>query len=180
AHFIELCSQRGIPLIFLQNITGFMVGRKYENEGIARHGAKMVTAVAATNVPKITVLVGGSFGAGNYALCGKAYDPRFLFAWPCARYAVMGAGQASDTLFDIMKKSAERDGKEFDTDDMNKLREIVKKDYEHKTDIRYGAARGWIDAIIAPHTTRQVLITALSLAKRTPPPARYHTGVLQT
>ncbi|MBX7254895.1 MAG: acyl-CoA carboxylase subunit beta [Candidatus Hydrogenedentes bacterium] len=180
ARFVMDCNQTGIPLVFIQDVFGFMVGRDAEQSGIIRSGAKLVNAMSNSVVPKITVVVGGSFGAGNYAMCGKAYDPRFIFAWPCARYAVMGADQASGTLFDIMKKSAERDGKEFDTEDMNRLREIVKKDYEHKTDIRYGAARGWIDAIIAPHTTRSVLITALSLAKRTPPPARYHTGVLQT
>lgn len=180
ARFVMDCNQTGIPLVFIQDVFGFMVGRDAEQSGIIRSGAKLVNAMSNSVVPKITVVVGGSFGAGNYAMCGKAYDPRFIFAWPCARYAVMGADQASGTLFDIMKKSAERDGKEFDTEDMNRLREIVKKDYEQKTDIRYGAARGWIDAIIAPHTTRSVLIAALSLAKRIPPPARYHTGVLQT
>jgi len=136
--------------------------------------------MANSVVPKITIVVGGSFGAGNYAMCGKAYDPRFLFAWPSAKYAVMGADQASGTLFDIMKKSAERDGKAFDAEELLALREKVKQGYVEQTDVRYGAARGWIDAIIAPHATRQTLITALSLASGKPPQARYHTGVLQT
>lgn len=180
ARFVMECNQTGLPLVFIQDVVGFMVGRDSEQAGIIRCGAKLVNAMANSVVPKITLVVGGSFGAGNYAMCGKAYDPRFLFAWPSAKYAVMGADQASGTLFDIMKKSAERDGKAFDADELHALREKVKQGYVEQTDVRYGAARGWIDAIIAPHATRQTLIAALSLASGKPPQARYHTGVLQT
>ncbi|GMU94011.1 MAG: hypothetical protein AMXMBFR4_30690 [Candidatus Hydrogenedentota bacterium] len=180
ARFVMECNQTGLPLVFIQDVVGFMVGRDSEQAGIIRCGAKLVNAMANSVVPKITLVVGGSFGAGNYAMCGKAYDPRFLFAWPSAKYAVMGADQASGTLFDIMKKSAERDGKAFDAEELHALREKVKQGYIEQTDVRYGAARGWIDAIIAPHATRQTLITALCLASGKAPQARYHTGVLQT
>ncbi len=180
ARFVMECNQTGLPIIFFQDVVGFMVGRDAEQSGIIRSGAKLVNAMSNSVVPKITVVIGGSFGAGNYAMCGKAYDPRFLFAWPNAKYAVMGADQASDTLFTILKKAAERDSKELDDEELDHLRETVKQGYQEQTDIRYGAARGWIDAIIAPHRTRDVLITTLALVKRTPPPARYHTGVLQT
>ncbi|HRK34668.1 MAG TPA: carboxyl transferase domain-containing protein, partial [Candidatus Hydrogenedentes bacterium] len=180
ARFVMECNQTGLPLVFLQDSVGFMVGRDSEHAGIIRCGAKLVNAMSNSVVPKITVVIGGSFGAGSYAMCGKAYDPRFLFAWPNAKYAVMGADQASGTLFDIIKKSAERHGKAFDVEEINALREKVKQGYVEQTDVRYGAARGWIDAIIAPHTTRDVLITSLSLATGKMPQARYHTGVLQT
>ncbi len=180
ARFVMDCNQSGLPLVFFQDVVGFMVGRDAEQSGIIRSGAKLVSAVSNSVVPKITVVVGGSFGAGNYALCGKAYDPRFIFAWPNAKYAVMGADQASGTVFTILKKAAERDGKEFDHDALERLREDVKEGYQEQTDIRYGAARGWVDAIIAPHTTRDVLIRTLELVSRTPPPARFHTGVIQT
>lgn len=180
ARFVMECNQTGLPLVFIQDVVGFMVGRDSEQAGIIRCGAKLVNAMANSVVPKITLVVGGSFGAGNYAMCGKAYDPRFLFAWPSAKYAVMGADQASGTLFDIMKKSAERDGKAFDAEELHALREKVKQGYIEQTDVRYGAARGWIDAIIAPHATRQTLIAALCLASGKAPQARYHTGVLQT
>jgi acetyl-CoA carboxylase carboxyltransferase component len=180
ARFIMDCNQTGIPLVFLQDVVGFMVGRNAEQSGIIRSGAKLVNAMSNSVVPKITVIVGGSFGAGNYALCGKAYDPRFIFAWPNAKYAVMGADQASGTLFTILKKAAERDGSEMDLEELERLRETVKLGYQQQTDIRYGAARGWVDAIIAPHTTRDVLARTLRLVLRVPPPARYHTGVIQT
>jgi len=180
ARFIMDCNQTGLPLIFVQDVVGFMVGRDAEQSGIIRSGAKLVNAMSNSVVPKITVIAGGSFGAGNYAMCGKAYDPRFIFAWPNAKYAVMGADQASGTLFTILKKAAGRDGKELDHEELERLRDTVKEGYQQQTDIRYGAARGWVDAIIAPHTTRDVLIRTLTLVSRTPPPARYHTGVIQT
>lgn len=180
ARFVMECNQTGLPLVFVQDVFGFMVGRDSEQAGIIRCGAKLVNAMANSVVPKITMVIGGSYGAGNYAMCGKAYDPRFLFAWPNAKYAVMGADQASGTLFDIIKKSAERDGKAFDVEELNALRERVKQGYVEQADVRYGAARGWIDAIVAPHATRDVLITALRLASGKMPQARYHTGVLQT
>jgi acetyl-CoA carboxylase carboxyltransferase component len=180
ARFVMECNQTGLPLVFLQDVVGFMVGRDAEQSGIIRCGAKLVNAMSNAIVPKITVIVGNSFGAGNYAMCGKAYDPRFLYAWPNAKYAVMGADQASGTVFDIMKKAAERDGRHLDAEELHRLRETVKQKYQRETDVRYGAARGWLDAIIAPHTTRDVLITSLRLASGKPPRSHYHTGVLQT
>jgi acetyl-CoA carboxylase carboxyltransferase component len=172
------CNQTGLPIIFFQDVTGFMVGRDAEQSGIIRSGAKLVNAVSNSVVPKITVVVGGSFGAGNYALCGKAYDPRFIVAWPNARYAVMGAAQASDTVFSVLKKARERDQK-ASHEELDALREKVKQNYEEQTDIRYGAARGWVDAIIQPHETRNVLIQLLQYVSRPTPKARFHTGVIQ-
>lgn len=180
ARFIMDCNQTELPIIFFQDVMGFMVGRKAEQDGIIRSGAKLVSALSNSVVPKIIVIVGGSFGAGNYAMCGKAYDPRFIFAWPSAKYAVMGADQASDALFDIQKKAAERGGNELTDEEIDTMRGRVKRDYERKTDIRYGAARGWVDGIIAPHTTRDTLVTALALVARTRPDACFHTGVFQT
>ncbi len=179
ARFVMDCNQTKLPIIFFQDVTGFMVGRDAEQSGIIRSGAKLVNAVSNSVVPKITIIVGGSFGAGNYALCGKAYDPRFIFAWPNAKYAVMGAEQAADTLFTVQKRAAEQRGKKFNETELENLRESVKKGYQEQTDIRYGAARGWIDAIIAPHTTRDILITVLKLVKREMPSSNFHTGVLQ-
>ncbi len=179
ARFVMDCNQTGLPIIFLQDVTGFMVGKDAEQSGIIRSGAKLVNVVSNSVVPKITVIVGGSFGAGNYALCGKAYDPRFIFAWPNARYAVMGADQASETLFAIQKRAVEKEKKTLDEETLERLRENVKKGYQEQTDIRYGAARGWIDAIIAPHLTRQVLMTTLKLVAHKKPSANFHTGVLQ-
>lgn len=180
ARFILDCNQMGLPLIFLQDVVGFMVGRDAEQAGIIRSGAKLVSAVSNSKVPKITVVVGGSFGAGNYAMCGKAYDPRFIFAWPNAQYAVMGAAQASGVIFDINKKAAERDGRKLEGDELETLRKTVYDGYEETTDIRYGAARGWVDGIIAPHTTRDVLIQALATVKRPKARGAFHTGVIQT
>jgi 3-methylcrotonyl-CoA carboxylase beta subunit len=184
ARFVMDCNQTGLPLIFLQDVVGFMVGRDSEQEGVIKSGAKLVNALSNAVVPKITVVVGGSFGAGNYALCGKAYDPRFIFAWPNAQYAVMGAAQASGVIFDINRKAAEaeaqRAGTELDHEALEALRKQVHADYTHKTDIRYGAARGWVDGIIAPHETREVLITCLGLVTRDTPKSRYKTGVIQT
>jgi 3-methylcrotonyl-CoA carboxylase beta subunit len=175
ARFVLDCNQMGLPLIFLQDVQGFMVGRDAEQSGIIRSGAKLVNAVSNSTVPKLTVVTGGSFGAGNYALCGKAFDPRFIFAWPNARYAVMGAAQASDVVFNILTRGAG----ERPAEELAALRERVRQDYVEHTDIRYGAARGWVDAIIQPHDTRAVLLAALTCATRPPPTARFHTGVLQ-
>jgi 3-methylcrotonyl-CoA carboxylase beta subunit len=179
ARFVMDCNQTGLPIIFFQDVTGFMVGRDAEQSGIIRSGAKLVNAVSNSVVPKITVVVGGSFGAGNYAMCGKAYDPRFIVAWPRARYAVMGAAQASDTVFSILARARERGDKKSTQEDLEELREKVKQNYEEQTDIRYGAARGWVDAIIQPHQTREVLIRLLQYVSRPMPKARFHTGVIQ-
>jgi acetyl-CoA carboxylase carboxyltransferase component len=179
ARFVMDCNQTGLPIVFFQDVTGFMVGRDAEQSGIIRSGAKLVNAVSNSVVPKITVVVGGSFGAGNYALCGKAYDPRFIVAWPSARYAVMGAAQASDTVFSILARARERGDKKASHEDLEELRAKVKQNYEEQTDIRYGAARGWVDAIIQPHETRDVLIKLLRFVSRPTPKARFHTGVIQ-
>ncbi|MGI8891703.1 MAG: acyl-CoA carboxylase subunit beta [Chthoniobacterales bacterium] len=180
ARFVMDCNQTGLPIIFFQDVTGFMVGRDAEQSGIIRSGAKLVNAVSNSIVPKITVVVGGSFGAGNYALCGKAYDPRFILAWPNARYAVMGAAQASDTVFSVLAKSRERGDKKATPEELEALRAKVKETYEEQTDIRYGAARGWLDAIIQPHETRDILLRLLGYVARPMPKARFHMGVVQT
>ena len=178
ARFVMDCNQTSLPIIFFQDVTGFMVGRDAEESGIIRSGAKLVNAVSNSVVPKITVVVGGSFGAGNYAMCGKAYDPRFIIAWPTARYAVMGAAQASDTVFAVLARARERD-KQSSPEELEELRNTVKKNYEEQTDIRYGAARGWVDAIIQPHETRDVLIRLLQYVSRPMSKAHFHTGVVQ-
>ena len=180
ARFVMDCNQTGLPIIFFQDVTGFMVGRDAEQSGIIRSGAKLVNAVSNSIVPKITIVVGGSFGAGNYALCGKAYDPRFILAWPNARYAVMGAAQASDTVFSVLARSRERGDKKATPEELEQLRAKVKETYEEQTDIRYGAARGWLDAIIQPHETRDVLVRLLGYVARPMPQARFHMGVVQT
>jgi len=184
ARFVMECNQIGIPLLFLQDVVGFMVGKQMEQAGIIRSGAKLVNALSNAVVPKITVITGGSFGAGNYAMCGRAYDPRFIFGWPNAKYAVMGAAQASGVIFSIKKRAAEADAKkhgiELDHEELDRLRKQVHSDYEECMDIRYAAAHGWVDGIIAPHDTRKVLIRALGLVQRPRIEARYHTGVLQT
>ncbi len=179
ARFIMDCNQTGLPLVFFQDVVGFMVGRESEQHGIIRSGAKLVNAVSNSTVPKITVIVGGSFGAGNYALCGKAFDPAFTFAWPNAKYAVMGAGQATATLVSLEQRQSERTGTKLSEEALHELQDRIKSDYERQTDIRYGAARGWVDAIIAPHTTREVLIEALNVATRPPPSGGFRAGVLQ-
>ena len=179
ARFIMDCNQTGLPIVFFQDVSGFMVGRDAEESGIIRSGAKLVNAVSNSIVPKITVIVGGSFGAGNYAMCGKAYDPRFIVAWPTARYAVMGAAQASDTVFAILARARERGDKKATPEELEELRAKVKQSYEEQTDIRYGAARGWVDAIIQPHETRDVLVRLLEYASRPTPQGRFHTGVIQ-
>jgi len=164
AHFVELCSQRGIPLVFLQNITGFMVGRAYENDGIARHGAKMVTAVATTAVPKITMLVGGSFGAGNYGMAGRAYSPRFLWTWPNSRIAVMGGEQAAGVLATVRRDSIERAGGSWSAGDEAAFKRPTVEMFEAQSHPLYASARLWDDGIIDPRKTRDVLALSLSAA----------------
>jgi 3-methylcrotonyl-CoA carboxylase beta subunit len=182
ARFVMDCNQTKLPLIFFQDVMGFMVGKQAEQSGIIRSGAKLVNAVSNSIVPKITVIVGNSFGAGNYALCGKAYDPNFVLSWPNAKYAVMGADQAAETLFMIQERAAKRDGKEWDKVEADKMQEFIKHQYEKQMDIRYGAARGWLDTIIAPHKTRETLVQLLKIVKQVPIPANktFHTGVIQT
>jgi acetyl-CoA carboxylase carboxyltransferase component len=179
ARFVMDCNQSHLPIVFFQDVAGFMVGRDSEQHGIIRAGAKLVNAVSNSVVPKITVIIGGSFGAGHYALCGKAFDPAFIFAWPNAKYAVMGANQAADTLLWIESKAAERKGKKLADKELKDLHEMIRKRYADQTDIRYGAARGWVDAIIAPHETRAVLAEALNVATRRPLAGGFRGGVMQ-
>jgi 3-methylcrotonyl-CoA carboxylase beta subunit len=180
ARFILDCNQNLIPLVFLHDVNGFMVGKEAEWSGIIRAGAKMVNAVANSVVPKITVICGGSFGAGHYAMCGKAYDPRFIFAWPTARYAVMSGDSAAGTLVEIKIKQLEREGKKLSDAEKKELHESIRATYEHQTDPRYAAARLWVDAIIDPAHTREALIEALEAASLNPHVAEFKTGVLQT
>jgi 3-methylcrotonyl-CoA carboxylase beta subunit len=180
ARFILDCNQNRIPLIFLHDVNGFMVGKDAEWSGIIRAGAKMVNAVSNSVVPKISVICGGSFGAGHYAMCGKAYDPRFIFAWPTARYAVMSGDAAAGTLVEIKLKQLEREGKKVDEKQKKQLYESVRATYEHQTDPRYAAARLWVDEIIDPAHTREALIWALEAAALNPHVPEFKTGVLQT
>jgi 3-methylcrotonyl-CoA carboxylase beta subunit len=180
ARFIMDCNQNRIPLVFLHDVNGFMVGKDAEWSGIIRAGAKMVNAVANSVVPKISVICGGSFGAGHYAMCGKAYDPRFIFAWPTARYAVMSGDSAAGTLVEIKLKQLERKGQKVDEKQKRELYESVRASYEHQTDPRYAAARLWVDAIIDPAHTREALIWALEAASLNPDVHEFKTGVLQT
>jgi 3-methylcrotonyl-CoA carboxylase beta subunit len=180
ARFIMDCNQNRIPLVFLHDVNGFMVGKDAEWSGIIRAGAKMVNAVANSVVPKISVICGGSFGAGHYAMCGKAYDPRFIFAWPTARYAVMSGESAAGTLVEIKLKQLEREGKKVDEKQKKELYESVRRTYEHQTDPRYAAARLWVDAIIDPAHTRDALLWALESASLNPVVPEWKTGVLQT
>ena len=170
AHFIELCAQRGIPLVFLQNITGFMVGKQYEAGGIARHGAKMVTAVACAAVPKFTVLIGGSFGAGNYGMCGRAYDPRFLFMWPNARVSVMGGEQAAAVLAQVKRDQKEREGANWSAEEEAAFKQPVLDNYEQQGHPYYASARLWDDGVIDPAETRDVLGLAISASLNAPVP----------
>src|SRR5712692_8345728 len=170
AHFIELASQRNIPLLFLQNITGFMVGRKYEAGGIAKDGAKMVTAVATTNVPKYTVIIGGSYGAGNYGMCGRAYDPRFLFMWPNARISVMGGEQAASVLATVRRDALEAEGDKWSEAQEEEFKQPIRERYEAEGNPYYATARLWDDGIIAPAETRRVLALAFSAALNAPIP----------
>ena len=168
AHFIELCAQRKIPLIFLQNITGFMVGKQYESGGIAKHGAKMVTAVACAKVPKLTVLIGGSFGAGNYGMCGRAYDPRFLFMWPNARISVMGGEQAAGVLAQVKRDQKERAGEQWSAEEEQTFKQPIIDTYEQQGHPYYASARLWDDGVIDPADTRRVLGLSLSAALNKP------------
>ncbi len=170
AHFVELCCQRRIPLLFLQNITGFMVGSQYEAGGIAKDGAKMVTAVACAQVPKITVIIGGSYGAGNYGMCGRAYSPRFLFTWPIARVSVMGGEQAASVLATVKRDNIEAEGQAWSLEDEEKFKQPIREKYEHEGNPYYGAARLWDDGIITPQETRRVLGLAFSAALNAPIP----------
>jgi 3-methylcrotonyl-CoA carboxylase beta subunit len=180
ARFIMDCNQNLIPLVFFHDVNGFMVGRDAEWSGIIKAGAKMVNAVSNSVVPKITVIVGGSFGAGHYAMCGKAYDPRFVFAWPTARYAVMSGDSAAGTLVEIKVKQLERGGKKLSDEEKKELFDSVKRTYDEQTDPRYGAARLWIDKIIDPIETRDAIIQALEAAALNPDVAEFKVGVLQT
>jgi acetyl-CoA carboxylase carboxyltransferase component len=180
ARFIMDCNQNVVPLVFLHDVNGFMVGRDAEWSGIIRAGAKMVNAVSNSVVPKIAVIVGGTFGAGHYAMCGKAYDPRFVFAWPSAKYAVMSGASAASTLVEIKIKQLERGGKKLSEDEKKKLYDEVKTTYDEQMDPRYGAARLWIDKIIDPIETREAIITALEAASLNPELPKFSVGVLQT
>ena len=174
AHFIELCCQRKIPLVFLQNITGFMVGRKYENEGIARHGAKMVTAVATANVPKFTVIIGGSYGAGNYGMCGRAYSPRFLWMWPNARISVMGGEQAASVMATVRRDGIEAKGGTWSAEEEAAFKKPLLDQFSAQSHPYYATARLWDDGVIDPADTRRVLALGLSAALNAPiPDARF-------
>ncbi|MFE6591233.1 carboxyl transferase domain-containing protein [Streptomyces sp. NPDC057781] len=168
AHFIELCDQRGIPLVFLQNISGFMVGRDYEAGGIAKHGAKMVTAVACTRVPKLTVVVGGSYGAGNYSMCGRAYSPRFLWMWPNAKISVMGGEQAASVLATVKRDQLEARGEDWPAEEEETFKAPIRAQYEHQGNAYYATARLWDDGVIEPADTRQVLGLALTACANAP------------
>ncbi|GAB3184876.1 carboxyl transferase domain-containing protein [Hydrogenophaga aquatica] len=170
AHFIELCCQRKIPLVFLQNITGFMVGRKYENEGIARNGAKMVTAVATASVPKFTIIIGGSFGAGNYGMCGRAYSPRFLWMWPNARISVMGGEQAASVLATVKRDGIEAKGGSWSMEEEESFKAPIRRQYEEQGHPYYATARLWDDGVIDPADTRRMLALSLSASLNTPTP----------
>ncbi|MFB3077188.1 MAG: carboxyl transferase domain-containing protein, partial [Lysobacterales bacterium] len=168
AHFVELCGQRKIPLVFLQNITGFMVGKKYEAEGMAKHGAKMVTAVASVQVPKFTVIIGNSYGAGNYGMCGRAYEPRFLFTWPNARISVMGGEQAAGVLAQIKRDQKERQGEDWSEEEERAFKQPILDQYEEQGHPYYASARLWDDGVIDPAQTRQVLGLVISAALNRP------------
>jgi acetyl-CoA carboxylase carboxyltransferase component len=180
ARFIMDCNQNLVPLIFLHDVNGFMVGKEAEWSGIIRAGAKMVSAVSTSVVPKITVIIGGSFGAGHYAMCGKAYDPRFLFAWPTARYAVMSGASAATTLAEVRARQMERGGNALSEAEKTALYDQIRATYDAQADPRYGAARLWIDAIIDPAQTREMLIAALEACALNPDLPRFNPGVLQT
>lgn len=179
ARFVLNCNQDWLPILFLQNVNGFMVGRDSEQSGIIKAGAKLVSAVSNSRVPKITVITGGSYGAGNYALCGKAFDPRFIFAWPSAQIAVMGGSQAAATLLDITVSRMRRQGQKVEADELQTLKETIASQYEKQTDVRYAAARGWVDAIISPTETRTVLSRALQTVTRLPSDEPFSLGVFQ-
>jgi 3-methylcrotonyl-CoA carboxylase beta subunit len=168
AHFVMLCAQQRIPLLFFQNITGFIVGKRYEQEGVARDGAKMVAAVAVAQVPKITVMIGASYGAGNYAMCGRAYDPRFVFSWPSHRISVMGGEQAAGVLTDIRRDAARKQGAELDETKLAVIKREVEQQYEEEASPYFATARLWDDGIIDPRQTRQVVGLALATTLNAP------------
>jgi acetyl-CoA carboxylase carboxyltransferase component len=179
ARFVMTCNQLRMPILFLQDVNGFMVGRDAERSGIIRAGAKLVNVIANSVVPKVTVILGGSYGAGNYALCGKAFDPRLILAWPTARYAVMGGQQAAQTLLEITVSAMRREGADSNPEELEALRRQVAQSYEQQTDVRYAAARGWVDAILDPAATRDTLAFALRTVTRHDDGRPFHTGVLQ-
>lgn len=179
ARFIMDCNQTWTPIVFLQDVMGFMVGRDSEQAGIIRAGAKLVNVISNSRVPKLTVIIGGSYGAGNYGMCGKAFDPRFIFGWPNAKYAVMGGKQAAATILDISVAAMKRQGQEPDLDEMEQLRAAVTKSYDDSTDIRYAAARLWVDDIIEPDQTRERLVRCLEIVTRHASAEPFRTGVLQ-
>jgi acetyl-CoA carboxylase carboxyltransferase component len=178
ARFVMNCNQKRVPIVFLQDVQGFMVGKQAEQAGIIRAGAKLVNVVSNSIVPKLTVIIGGAFGAGHYSLCGKAYDPALILAWPSAKYAVMGAVQAAETLLALQLRDAERAGRTLSEQETTELRQSICESYTAQTDIRFGAARGWVDAIIAPHETRLWLKTALDILPQVTD-GSFQTGVLQ-
>ncbi len=180
ARFIMDCNQNKIPLLFIHDVNGFMVGKEAEQQGIIKAGAKMVNAVSNSVVPKISLIIGGTFGAGNYAMCGKAYAPNFIYAWPTAKYAVMGGAQAANTLLDIRIRQLQRGGKEISDEEKSQLLEEIKSTYTQQTDPRYAAARLWVDEIIKPQDTRQVLITTLEAISLIPEYEPFNPGVIQT
>ena len=177
--FILNCNQKKIPILFLQDVTGFMIGKRSEHGGIIKDGAKMVNAVANSTVPKITIIIGNSYGAGNYAMCGKAYDPRFIYAWPTARIAVMGGTQAAKVLTQIQISSLEKKGKKLGDDDKAAILEKIKSRYDRQTDVRYAAARLWVDAIISPYETRKMISHSIECANQNPDIPDFRTGVIQ-
>jgi len=179
AHFIELCCQRRVPLVFLQNITGFMVGRKYESEGIAKHGAKMVTAVATATVPKFTVIIGGSYGAGNYGMCGRAFSPRMLWMWPNARICVMGGEQAAGVLATVRRDAIEAKGGRMGADEEAAIKQPILTQFAQQSHPYYATARLWDDGLIDPADTRRVLALGLSASLNAPIPERAQFGVFR-
>jgi acetyl-CoA carboxylase carboxyltransferase component len=180
ARFILNCNQKKIPLVFLQDVTGFMVGSRSEHSGIIKDGAKLVNAVANSVVPKFTIVVGNSYGAGNYAMCGKAYDPRFIYAWPTAKIAVMGGDQAAKTLLQIQVAGMKAKGKEVSAEEESRLLNEIKSRYEAQTSPYYAAARLWVDAIIDPMQTRMVLAEGIAAANHNPDIPELKLGVFQT
>lgn len=179
ARFIMNCNQKKVPILFLQDVTGFMIGKRSEQGGIIKDGAKMVNAVANSTVPKITVIIGNSYGAGNYAMCGKAYDPRFIYAWPSAQIAVMGGTQAAKVLTQIQVSSLEKKGEKLSEDDKTALLEKIKSRYDRQTDVRYAAARLWVDGIINPMDTRKQISHCIECANHNPDISDFKTGVIQ-
>lgn len=180
ARFIMNCNQKNIPLVFLQDVTGFMVGSKAEHGGIIKDGAKMVNAVANSTVPKVTIIVGNSFGAGNYAMCGKAYDPRFIYAYPNAKISVMGSAQAGSVLLDIKVKQLQKQGKEFGEEDKKKLADQIRKAYDDSSSSLHAAARLWIDEVIDPAKTREYISMAIEVSDQNPHMPKFNVGVIQT